>query len=350
MQQNRFLRRMLALGAAAGVALFAACSDDSTGPDIAERLVVVVNSVDNTLSLIPRDGDANVTVRTVSLAAQGTPVDLAVRGATAVVPLGTYPFAAVVDLRTATVARTVALPANSGATGVAFLNDTLALVANPNLNTVSPINPATGAVRAQIAVGRFPQAIVASQIRAYVLNSNLVNFTPAGPGSVTVLDGNLAVTKTIPLTGVNPAAGVIVGNRLYVLNSGNFGSASGSLSVIDLVTLTEIQHVTGFGSFPTTLAAGPGPILYVGGYGLGVFAYDPSSGTFPIPLANAIKPNGSTAIADIDIDNAGRLHVADQGACSDKGTLYRLTTPTSVDRVIRTGTCPVGFAFADIPE
>ena len=87
------------------------------------------------------DTDVSVTIfdvedpeqaRTVGLGADGSPVTMAVRGALAAVPLGFVPALAVVDLKEAMLLRTVALTSGSGATGVAFLNDSIVLVANPS--------------------------------------------------------------------------------------------------------------------------------------------------------------------------------------------------------------------------
>jgi hypothetical protein len=348
--QTRFLRRLYALAVAAALPLAAACEGDPTEPEIAERLVVTVNSVSNTLSLVPLDGGDNAQVREVSLGAQGTPVDLAVRGATAVVPLGTYPFAAVVDLRAGAVTHTVALPAGSGATGVAFVNDTLAVVANSNLNTVSPVRVRSGTVGAPIGVGRFPQALVEHGGRLFVLNANLVNFAPAGPGSVTVLDSRLGVVRTIQLTGVNPQAGVVVDNRLYVINAGYGDRPSGSLSVIDLSTLAEVEHHTGFGAFPTSIAASEGGDLYVGGFGLGVMVWDPRKKDFVYGPADAVDPGNSSIVADLDFDHRGRLHVTDSGFCTEPGLVRRLSATFQVERTVTVGVCPIGLQFADIPE
>jgi hypothetical protein len=348
--QTRFLRRLTALAAAAALPLAAACDGGPNEPEIAERLVVTVNSVSNTLSLVPVDGGADVQVREVSLGGQGTPVDVAVRGATAVVPMGTYPFALVVDLRAGEIAHTVPLPANSGATGVAFLDDTLALVANPSLNTVSPIPVRNGTAGAPISVGTYPHAIVEHRGRAFVLNANLVNFSPAGPGSVTVLDARLGVVKTIQLTGLNPQSGAVVGSRMYVINAGRFSEASGSLSVIDLNTLTEVEHYTGFGFFPGTIAASEAGDLHIGGYGLGVFVWDPEAEAFTVPPADPVEPGGSAVVADIGFDYENRLHVTDSRNCVERGVLYRLGQSYALERTTTVGVCPVGLAFANIPE
>jgi len=348
---TRFLRRP---GALAALALFlAACEGDGPNePRIAERLVVVVNSVENSVSLVPQEGGSDVQVRTVGLGSQGSPVGVAARGPWAVVPLGTYPFAAVVDLRAGTVASTVALPAESGATGAAFVNDTLAVVANPARNTVSPVNVVRGTAGAEVAVGTYPQAVVSDGARAYVLNANLVGFVPAGPGSVTVLDDRLRVVGTVQLSGINPAAAAVVGNRLYVLHSGTFGGNDGSLSVVNLQTLAEEALHEGFGDYPSSLAAAPNGELYVGIYGTGVVVWNPQTGSFRVGPDEAITPGDSPVISGLGFDGAGRLHSTNARSCiaTDPGFLYRLTTAGGTDRAVELGICPFGLAFADVPE
>src|SRR4051812_19736054 len=129
--KNALPRRLLRLATLAlAPAALAACDNPNTPGGRATRLEVVVNSVDNSLTLIPVDSAAP-TVRMVGLGSvSASPVTVAARKRFAVVPEGIYPFAAVVDLRAGTVAGSVALPANSGATGAAFLNDSIAIVGN----------------------------------------------------------------------------------------------------------------------------------------------------------------------------------------------------------------------------
>ncbi len=344
--QNRFFRRLAPLA----LVLAAACKGDSPNePRIAERLVLTVNSVENSLSLVPVDGN-NVQARTVGLGAQGTPTGAAARGAYAVVPLGTYPFAAVVNLRTGTLASTVALPAGSGATGAEFVNDSIAVVANSGRNTITPINVLRGTAGAEITVGTYPQAIASDGARVYVLNANLVNFAPAGPGSVTVLDDRLRVVRTVQLSGINPSAAAFVGNRLYVLNSGSFNGNNGSLSIVNLQTLAEESHHTGFGEFPSSLAAAPNGELVVGIYGTGIVVWSPQSRTFRIPLDEPLLPAGSGIVSGIGFDYAGRLHTADPGSCQTRGSVHRLASNGTAERTVQVGICPFGIAFADVPE
>jgi hypothetical protein len=346
----RRFRRFAALLAAPALAL-AACGDTSTDTPAQEVVpaAVILNSVDRSLTVTPVQGNTAVS-RTIGLGAQGTPVNLAVRGARAVVPMGTYPFAALVSLVTGQVAF-APLPANSGATGAAFLNDQVALVTNPGRNSVSPVDVATGVVGPEVAVGTYPQSVVVEGSRVFVINANLVNFTPAGPGSITMLTSGLQVLRTIPLTGINPGAAVIHNNRLYVLNAGTFGGNNGTLSVVNLGTLREERLVTGFGDFPGALAVGANGNLYVGVYGTGVLVWNPETGFVRGPN-NPIVPAGAVPVSAVGIDPFGRLHTTNPGSCEGPGSTSRLNPSTgAVERTTSTGVCPfaIGFGLAAAP-
>lgn len=346
--------RALRLAALALLPLAAACEGENPNQvRIEERLVATVNSTAASLTLAPADGPAGQT-RIVELGtAQMSPTGLSARGDRAVVPLGIYPFAAVVDLRAGTLLHTVALPAGSGATGSAFVDDTLAVVANPGRNTVTPLRVNRGTAGAEVAVGTYPHAVASDGSRVYVVNANLVNFSPAGPGSVTVLSSTLGFVRTIQLSGTNPSAAAIRGNRLYVLHSGTFGGNDGSLSVVNLQTLAEESHHTGFGEFPSSLAVSPSGELYVGLFGAGIVTWSPTTRAFVRGFDDPVTPAGATVISGIGFDHAGRLHAATPGTCAAPapGTMYRLNAAgTAVDRTIQTGTCAFGIAFADVPE
>ncbi|HET7230650.1 MAG TPA: hypothetical protein VFJ16_11650 [Longimicrobium sp.] len=345
---NRIPRRLarLALWGAVPAALVA-CDSGTEVRNNAQRLEVIVNSTSNSLTLVSIDS-VNPTVRTVSLGAQGTPVDAAAQGSFAVVPLGTYPFAAIVDLRTATVSKTVALPANSGATGAGFANDSIAFVGNPDRGTVSPVNVRSGTVGAEVKVGTYPQSIVSGNGAVYVLNANLVNFAPAGPGSVSVVNANGTVAATIPLSGINPTAGVLAGSRLVVINAGEFGKANGSLSVVNLATGKEETHATGFGEFPGAVDVGPDGNVYVGLYSRGIVIWNPSTGQFVRGPDNPVVPGGTLPISALRFDYAGRVHTLHPGNCApgnpgkEYGFSVQVTTP---ERTITTGICPFSIDF-----
>jgi hypothetical protein len=343
-------RRALAALALVPALALAACKD-GMGPNTTtpgQETAVVVNSVNRSLTVQPLNVLQGTTI---GLGSQGSPVSIATRGNAAVVPMGTYPFAALVDLFTGSVAF-AKLPDNSGATGAAFLNDSIAIVANSNRNTVSPVNVLRGTVGAEVAVGTYPQAVVAQGGRVYVINAELVNFSPARHGTVTVLDAALNRVGTVDLGADNPAAGVFLDGKLYVVNSGNYGAnggaGDGSLSVVDPVTLKETKLVAGFGNFPGAIAASADKRLYVGVYGTGILVWNPSTSAFEKDAAHPLLPNGSPVTSGIGFDSSGRLYSLDPGACSDPGHLLLVSPAGALEKDFATGVCPFALAFTRV--
>ncbi|HEX7051919.1 MAG TPA: hypothetical protein VF188_17055 [Longimicrobiales bacterium] len=328
-----------------------ACDDSPVEPQEtpAAEVGVVVNSVDRSLTVFPVDSPQ--AAFTIGLAPDGSPVTLAARGAYVVVPLGTVPAAAVVDLRERAVIHTVALPEGSSATGAAFINDSIALVANPGRNSVTPINVLRGTAGAEIAVGRYPQAIIAVGDTAYILNAELgPDFSPDGPGTITVLAGApLAVLRTITLSGTNPgSAAADADGRLYVIDSGSFGAADGSLSVIDRGTLTETAHVTGFGDFPSGAALDDSGRLFVASFAYGIVVWETHAGTFSRGPDAAVTPGGIASTSGLAVDSQGRLYAA-KPECTEPSSVFRLTGTFEVAEEIPAGTCPFGIVFTTIP-
>src|SRR5919109_2071731 len=147
---------------------------------------IIVSSSDRIATLFPVDSPQSISQ--LGLAPDGTPVTVAARKRYAVVPLGTFPAVAVIDLSQRSLKATVALPLESGATGVAFINDSVALVANPQRNSITSVNVLRATAGAEIQVGTFPQAIVSVGDTAYVLNSELgADFAPRRTGTVSVV-------------------------------------------------------------------------------------------------------------------------------------------------------------------
>lgn len=322
-----------------------ACGDDSTAPEPPQsaELAVVLNSTERSLTIFPVDDpDA---AYTIGVAPEGSPVSVAARGDVAVVPLGTYPFAAVIDLEARKVVHTVALPAGSGATGVAFVNDSIALVANSDLNTVSPVNVRRGTAGEQIEVGGYPQAIVAGEGEVYVINGELENWAPARPGTITVIDAALEVAGTIVLSGLNPGSAALgADGRLYVLNSGSWGAENGSLSVVDPATRKELAHHEGFGDYPGAIAAAAGRVL-VALYGSGVIEWNPTTASFTHGLDDPMTPGTIPPISALGFDSTGRLFVLNPGNCTDPGVAYGVSATGEVVAEVRTGACPYAIAF-----
>jgi len=247
--------------------------------------------------------------------------------------------------------RTVALPAGSGATGVAFVNDSIALVANPNLGTVSPVNVLSGQALSEIEVGAFPQGVIAVDGLAYVVNANLVNFAPAGPASITVIDGaTLEVIDEIVLSGENAAAAALGPNgRLYVIHSGTWGMDNGSVSVVNLSTRTETDHVSGFGNFPGSVAVDGPSHVYVGVFGVGMMVWDALTGSFVRGPANAVEPGGVASTSGIAHDSEGRTYALTPD-CQNPAAAHRLAADYSLELSIPVGICPFAISFTEVEE
>ncbi len=327
-----------------------ACGGETTGVPgpLGVETAVVLNSVDISLRIFPVDSPANV--RTIGLGPAGSPVTLAVQKNLAAVPLGVFPALAVVDLAAGT-ARTVSLPDKSGATGVAFVNDSLAYVANPNRNSVSVVNVVRGTLGPEIKVGVFPQSMIASGNRVFILDSELDSlFQPARPARISVLDASSnAVTDSIVLSGLNPG-GAAFGpdGLLYVVNSGSFGAANGSLSVVNPATLKETEHDTGFGDFPVAVAFDRGGRAYIGSFSYGIAIWDPVAKAFIRSPSNPLVVQGFPASSSgIAFDSKARLYTLVPN-CSAPGTVVRLNPDLSLDRVITVGTCPFAISFAQL--
>ena len=342
------LIRWIALFASLAVSSTACDDDNPTGPVVPAGVetVVVVNSIDLSITVIPADSIENR--QTIGLAQAGSPVSLAARGSYALVPMGFLNSATVVNLATGDVTA-LALPDNSGATGVAFLNDSVAYVANPNLNTVSPVNAFAATAGPEIDVGGFPQGVIASADRVFVLNAELDNtFRPAKAGGVSVIDPSTnTVISTVILTGFNPSAAAFgPDGLLYVINSGTFGQGDGSLSVIDPVTLDEIEHHSGFGEFPGDIAFGPDGNAYVSSFGYGIAVWDAAADSFIRPPSDPLIVEGHSISSGLGFDDDGRLYTLIPGDCVAPSSAYRVASGET--EAIGVGVCPIDIAFTRV--
>ncbi|MEX0893804.1 MAG: hypothetical protein WEB88_16675 [Gemmatimonadota bacterium] len=330
-----------------------ACGDGgltSVIPEPTFDAALLVNSIDNSLSVLPLDEDEGQAF-TVGLGPSGSPVTLAARGELVVVPLGGTPALAVVDLAERALARTVALPENSGATGAAFLDDSTVVVAHSNLNSVSVVNVLRGTVGTPIAVGQFPQRVLAANDTVWVVNAELVDFQPTGPGTISVLTGSpLAVVRTIQLGAVNPGGAALSHSALYVVGAGSFGGNDGSLSTVHRGTGEETRHDPGFGEFPGAVALLPDGTLAVSSFSYGMAVWNPATGTFVHAPTDPVRPGGATAIAGLGVAPDGRLWAV-EGQCGQPGRAFILDSGSlAVLRTVTVGTCPFGVVFAEVPE
>ncbi len=323
--------------------LAGACNDELSGPPALAGIetAIVVNSTELSITVFAVDSPNSV--RAIGLAPAGSPVSVAARENLVAVPMGFLAAAVVVDLRNDGV-QTIPLPDNSGATGVDFLNDSIVYVANPNINTVSRINVFAGTREREVDVGVFPQAVLAHDDRIWVFNAELdLSFRPARQGAISVVDpANDSVVANILLTGFNPSAAQVHDGLIYVVNSGTFGQADGSLSVVNPRTLQEIEHHAGFGEFPGDIAIGADGVAYISSFDYGLAVWDIAGDTFINPPSDPLVVAGETISSGVGLDDAGRLYALIPGDCIAPSFLYRVNGDTTA---IDTGACPIAITF-----
>jgi hypothetical protein len=334
-------------------ALGLGCSDTNAPLPDPQEVLLAVNSTGNTLSIVPVDGP-NGAVQVPLGGTTPTPTGVSAREGVAIVPLGLDNAVAVVDLRAATVMRTIPLPDSSGATGSAIVDDSIAYVGNPNLNSVSRVNYLTGTT-SEVPVGIYPSGLIFTRGKVFVLNANLdETFSPAGPSWLTIIDpatnGEAIGVDSIALTGEGNASYAAVGSDglLYVMSTGDYFSGEGRLSVVDPLARVEVASFAGFGTGPGNVAADADARIFVSSYTEGVMEFNLDSNKVvrgagqgvPIPLN-----------ATVAVDSKGRVYGIETGPCSGGrvGIAHVLDADLEETGTIMLGECPVGSAVVQIP-
>ncbi len=336
-----------------GVALLAGCADTNAPLPEPQEVLVVVNRTANTLSIVPVETPASAVAVQLG-GTTPTPTGVSARGEIAIVPLGLDDAVAVVDIRSGAVLRRVPLPDSSGATGSAVIDDSIAYVANPNLNTVSRVNYVEGTT-AEVAVGRYPQGVIFTRGKVFVLNGNLdETLTPAGPSWLSVVDpatNALAAGRdSIPLTGPGNAGFATVGvdGLMYVMSSGSSTQAEGRLSIVDPVARVETASFSGFGTAPGSIAADADAKVYASSRTEGVLVFDTDSNTVVRGAGSGVPIPSNSAVA---VDSRNRVYAIEAGPClaGRPGKAHVLGPDLAEQRTITLGDCPSGAAVVQIP-
>src|SRR5205814_7729288 len=245
------------------------------------------------------------------------------------------------------------LAPGSGATGVAIQDDSIAWIANPNLNTVTRLNYLSGGTTS-VPVGVFPQAVAIVGTQVFVVNSNVVGSSPAGPSWLTSFECcSVTTPDSIPLTGTNARfATVGEDSLLYVIASGHVGAADGKLSIVDPQARAEIAVLNGLGESPGAAAFHPaGGRLLIASALEGILEVNTSTRAVTRgPGNNSVKPGGH-GVSGLAIDLRGRVYAVDPGACATAGTVHVLTAPPNYSEIdaVPVGVCPMTAAVAVTP-
>ena len=310
------LARAPLLGLAAGLLL--ACADTNAPAPLPEEVLLVVNTRGNSLSVVPLDPAG--AARQVALGGQGSrPNGVASRGEIALVPLGPANAVAVVNLRERRLLDRIPLPAGSGATGVAVVNDSIAYVGNPGLNSVSRVNYLAGTTQ-DVAVGVRPQGIIFIRGRVFVLNGNVDPAgQPLGPSWITVLDpatNRLASgVDSIPLSGSGGAAYATPAaeGQVYIVSRGTPGLPEGRISALDPLRRVENASFAGLGVTPGDLATDGGARIFVSSLKEGVLEFNTDSNAVVRGIGQGLDVPSNSGVA---VDSERRLYAIAAGDCT----------------------------------
>ena len=335
------------------------CSDALEQKSSAGQVIGVVNSNDRTLSVISAT-DFSVSTHDWQ-SGTASPRTIDGRGHVFVVPLGAADAVGISRFFTcpsgalaACVRPDYVLPLapGSGATGAAIQDDSIAWIANPNLNTVTRVNYFSGDTTS-IAVGVYPQAVAIVGTRVFVVNGNLSGATPAGPSWLTSFDCcGVRTTDSIPLTGANARFAVVGDDSLlYVIAAGHGAAADGKLSIVDPIARTEVAVLNGLGERPGAMAFHPtGSRLLIASLTEGILEVNTSIRAITRGPGNGVKPGGQ-GVVGLAIDLRGRVYAVDPVGCDVPGVVHVLTAPPDYHEIktVPVGNCPTTAAVAATP-
>ncbi len=333
----------------------AACSDALEQDTTAGLVIAVVNRRSNTLSFVDATSFASGPVVDLT-PPTGTPASLDARGTVIAIALGDADAVRVVSSGTlpASAPSTITLPAGSGATGVAIENDSIAWVANPNLNSATAVNYVTGDT-VTWAAGTYPQAVAVTEPYVFVVNGNLTGGQPAGPSSLTWFTrsgpGPIRAYGTTALSCTNARfAAVGSDGFLYVVCAGTVGAGDGKLAIVDPVARREVAVLNGLGESPGAAVFHPSGRLLIASASEGILEVNALTRAITRGRGAGVKPDGA-GIAALALDPRGRVYAVAPGACTSPGTVHILSGPPDY-RPLGTatvGVCPAAAALAALP-
>jgi hypothetical protein len=345
----------LDLGALTSAGLMLGCAATTPSTPPAEATLVVLNAGNVSLTLLPISTDGPVT--TIMLGnIGGTPQYLAVRGDQGLITTGAGNTVARVGFASGQSPLVYQLPAGAGSSGAAFVNDSIAYVANPFIDRATRFNFRTGDT-ASVATGHTPTAVAVARGRVFIANANL-NLAcdgplpcVAGPSWLTVIDPeHNTVIDSIPLAGPGNALAIEVGGDglLYVLSGGAGGAEAGRLSIVDPVLRVDVGSFGGFGNVPNDLGSDRRERLFVTSLASGLMEFNTRTRRVVRGANTAIPLQSGTAVV---VDDEGLIYAIESGSCavSAPGRIRIFRPDLTEARIVPTGICPVDAAIVKLP-
>ncbi|MFC1729365.1 T9SS type A sorting domain-containing protein [candidate division KSB1 bacterium] len=282
------------------------------------RILYVVNNLGESLSMI----DLNTgTVVNDILILGNVPNDLRIQGSTAYVVNSTSVDINIIDLVTNTKMSVITLLPDSNPWEL-LVEQNRVFVTNSKLNSLSVIDLVTGTMTDEIPVGMWPQGMVLIGDRLYVTNTGFdINSFTYSQGTVSIIDtqsGSVAGTLVVPL---NPTA-LKMGQdgRVYVLCTGDYSGEFGRIAVIDPTAgpggTPAVVDTFDTGESPGDIAVTDGGNIFiaaVGGWNPGddghVFLYDITADSLVHGPSNPLI-TAAGAMRIIDDPESGAIYVS----------------------------------------
>ncbi len=241
---------------------------------------------------------------------------------------------------------TIELGPNRNPWNLAMIDSAVGYVTNFATNTVSKFDLISRTVLDEFPVGQSPEGLAFARGKVWVCNTGFnPNDFSYGQGEVAVVDPALDSVVARLNVGTNPQAVKHTPHgELLAVCTGNFGSISGSLYIIDPASQTVADSVL-TGGQPSTAAITYGNLAYLpaGGFvgnGL-VYKVNLNSKTVERGPGNPILVGTGATDAACDIDS-NYVYVA----CFSDGTIRKVNANDSTVAGFQVGDGPVSLDIA----
>ncbi len=263
----------------------------------------VVNSESQTLSYVNADtGSIDPDYAILGSASYATPNRMAILDNTGYVTITYENTVQVVDLHGNRVRTTIYLGDNVLPYDVCIGADYI-WVTGSGSELVYQIDPESNEVVNTVTTGTYPQSIQYYDGKLYVANTG---FNPAdwsyAPGTVTVIDAATCSVLTTIDTDLNPQDMAIHSGLIHLVCTGDYGSVSGKIDIIDPET-NQIVDVLNLGGSPRSITAANDGRMFVGNaWPAGVYVYDAATLDILVtPGDNAFQGGNALAIYDSEL-------------------------------------------------
>lgn len=346
-----------AAGVAFGLTLLAgACAPTTSTGTLPVEVLVVLDSVDNVLRMIPVDSPTVVREIPLGNALGFSPSQLAARGTQAIIAGndGETSRAAIIDLDGGVVEKFVSLTPGV-VSAVAIPDDDYAYVANRTAGVVTRINLATGATELLPATGG-PEGFGVTRGKVFAVIGNRQTCgigTGCDRGSSWLIQTEPHFPRdSVPLSGPGNAGPSALGadGFLYVLSRGDeFSGGEGRISIVDPIRSAEVASFGGVGPLvPSWILSDGGERILVASAPGGIMVFNTRLRRFTVPFGVGIPLEFPS---DLVGDAVGRAYVLQVGGCSnDAPGKIRVFGRDLVERVSLTaGPCPIAAAIGGVP-